>query len=179
MCFKTNLFRILTKDDIRRRMRLPISYTNTEYLRAMSAKIMSKSRSIPAVEEDSILVPWTEINMWPWGKNRPYSEANLMKKFCGYPPEINGGKDEKCMSDYLLKTEHGGMQNPQLDTKRNLLPAGAPLIDFLRCIMERPDDWNLPDRAQDDSWSYERGITRRILDQVEVKEIVVGLSTED
>ena len=91
-------------------------------------KIMSKSRSVPAVEEDSILVPRTEINMW--GKNRPYSKVNLMNKFCGYPPEINRGKDEKCMSDYLLMTEHGGMQNPQLDTMRNLLPAGAPFIDF-------------------------------------------------
>ena len=76
-------------------------------------------------------------------------------------------------------TEHGGMQNPQLDTILNLLPAGAPLIDFLSCVMERPDDWNYPGRAQVDNWSYERGITRRILDQVEVKEIVVGHSNED
>ena len=45
--------------------------------------------------------------------------------------------------------------------------------------MERPDDWNYPGRAQVDSWSYERGITRHILDQVEVKEIIEGLSTED
>ena len=70
------------------------------------------------------------------------------------------------------------MQNPQLDTTHNLLPAGAPLLDFLSCTMERPDDWNLPGRAEVDFWSHERGITMDILDQVEVKEIIVGRSTE-
>ena len=57
-------------------MKLPILYTSTDNLRVMAAKIMSRARSTPAVEEDSILIPRTEINMW--GKNRPYSKANLM-----------------------------------------------------------------------------------------------------
>ena len=102
-----------------------------------------------------------------------------MTKFCGYEPTINRGKDQKCMEDYLKVTEKGGMQNPQLESLRNLLPAGAPLLDFLSCTMERADDWNLPGRAEVDFWSHERGITMKILDQVEVKEIIVGRSTED
>jgi len=152
-------------------MNLPISYTSTSDLRIRAEQIMAQARSIPAVEKDFILVPRTDINMW--GKNRPYSKANLMNKFCGYEPVINRGKYERCMSDYLLVTEKGGMQNPQLDTVHNLLPAGAPLLDFLSCTMERPDDWNLPGRAEVDFWSYQRGITMDIQNPVEVREIVV------
>ena len=138
-------------------MRLPITYTSTDDLRTRAGKIIAWARSIPAVEDNSILVPRTKIIMW--GKNRPYSKSNLMNKFCGYEPFINRGNDEKCMSDYLQMTEKGGMQNPQLDTVLNLIPASAPLIDFLSCTMERPDDWNYPGRAEVDFWSYERGIT--------------------
>ena len=172
-----SLSRIPTEQDIKRRMQLPIKYTSTGDLRIIAEQIMTRARSAPAVEKDSILVPRTNINMW--GKNRPYSKANLMNKFCGYEPVINRGRDERCMSDYLQVSERGGMQNPQLETLHNLLPAGAPLLDFLSCTMERPDDWNLPGRAEVDFWSYNRGITKEILSQVEVREIVVGLSTDE
>ena len=97
------LFRIPTEQDIKRRMNLPITYTSTKELRIRAAQIMTRARISPAVEEDSILVPRTDINMW--GKNRPFSKANLMNKFCGYEPVINRGKDEKCMTDYLKVTE--------------------------------------------------------------------------
>lgn len=40
--------------------------------------------------------------------------------------------------------------------------------------MESSDDWKYPGRALIDHWSHERGITKRILEQVEVKEIIVG-----
>lgn len=104
------VFRIPTDDDIRRRMRLPLTYVSTRFLRDAASRILSKSRSTLAVEEDAIFIPRTEINMW--GKNGPYSKSNLMNKFCGYPLEINRGKNEQCMLDYLTMTEHGGMQNP-------------------------------------------------------------------
>ena len=178
LCFSNffYLFRIPTEQDIKRRMNLPISYTSTGDLRIMAEQIMIKARSVPATQDDSILVPRTEHNMW--GKNRPYSKSNLMNKFCGYEPIINRGRDEKCMTDYLKVTERGGLQNPQLDTVRNLLPAGAPLLDFLSCTMVRSDDWNLPGRAEVDFWSHERGISMAMLNQVEVREIVVGYSSE-
>ena len=171
------LFRVPTEQDIKRRMSLPIIYTSTEELRVRASQIMTKARAVPAVDENSILVPRADTNMWT--KNRPYSKSILMNKFCGYEPTINRGKDQKCMEDYLKSTEKGGMQNPQLDSYRNLLPAGAPLLDFLSCTMERVDDWNLPGRAEVDYWSHERGITMDILNQVEVKEIIVGRSTEE
>jgi len=77
-----SLSRIPTEQDIKRRMQLPIKYTSTGDLRIIAEQIMTRARSAPAVEKDSILVPRTNINMW--GKNRPYSKANLMNKFCGY-----------------------------------------------------------------------------------------------
>ena len=173
---KSFLFSLPTEQDMKRRMLLPISYIETDELRERASQILTRARSKPSIDQDSILIPRTELNMW--GKNRPYCKSNLMNKFCGYEPTINRGKDRKCMEDYLKVTEKGGMQNPQLDSVRNLLPAGAPLLDFLSCTMERVDDWILPGRAEVDFWSYERGITMDILKQVTVKEIIVGRSTE-
>ena len=170
------LFRLPTEQDMKRRMALPIVHTGSNELRERAAQTMIRARSIPATQEDSILIPRTEINMW--GKNKPYSKPSLVTKFCGYEPVINRGRDRKCMEDYLNNTEKDGMQNPQLDSLRNLLPTGVPLLDFLSCTMERPGDWNLPGRAEVDFWSYQRGITMDILDQVEVKEIIVGRSTD-
>ena len=170
------LFRLPTDQDMTRRMLLPITYVETDELRERASQILTRARSQPSIDQDSILVPRTEINMW--GKNKPYCKSNLMNKFCGYEPTINRGKDQKCMEDYLKVTEKGGMQNPQLDSVRNLLPAGVPLLYFLSCTMERVDDWILPGRAEVDFWSYERGITMDILKQVNVKEIIVGRSSE-
>ena len=170
------LFRLPTDQDMKRRMLLPIKYIETNELRERASQMLTRVRSQPSIDQHSILVPRTEINMW--GKNKPYCKTNLMNKFCGYEPTINRGKDQKCMEDYLKVTEKGGMQNPQLESVHNLLPAGAPLLDFLSCAMERVDDWILPGRAEVDFWSFERGITYDILKQVEVKEIIVGRSTE-
>ena len=69
----------------------------------------------------------------------------------------------------------------ELSAPRCTTPPDSKSFSGIRliCLSDAPDDWNLPGRAEVDFWSYNRGLTKDILNQVEVREIVVGFSTDE
>ena len=169
-------FRLPSRKDIQRRMEFPFINLSTGELKLLVEKICSKARSRPATMADTILID--EFYSDLWRTDGPYFKHTLMHKYVGFYPIMGKGLDDKCMVKFLSRTTADGIQNPQLDSFRGFLPAGAPLIDFLATTMQRCDDWKYPHREQIEFIQHNRGLTLDILEQVEVREIVAGVTSE-
>ena len=169
-------FKLPSHKDIQRRMDFPFIDLSTEDLKLLVERICSRARSKPATIADTILIE--EFYSELWRTNGPYFKHTLMQKYVGFYPIMCKGLDEECMTKFLLRTNADGIQNPQLDSFRGFLPAGAPLIDFLATTMQRCDDWKYPHREQIEFIQRNRGLTLDILEQVEVREIIAGITSE-
>ena len=169
-------FRLPSREDIQRRMDFPFIDLSTEDLKLLVERICIKARSKPATMADTILIE--EFYSDLWRTNGPYFKHTLMQKYVGFYPIMCKGLDEECMTKFLLRTNADGIRNPQLDSFKGFLPAGAPLVDFLAATMQRCDDWKYPHREQIEFIQRNRGLTLDILEQVEVREIIAGRTSE-
>ena len=60
----------------------------------------------------------------------------------------------------------------------DVMPLGAPVIDFLRIDSERPDGWAYPSLALLDGWRSNRGIPKDYPCTLDISECVIGKSSE-
>lgn len=171
------MFRSVSKEDLLRRMKIPIHHISNEELSNTCSRIMKKARTKNSTVEDQILIPEPVTALWR--KDEPYHKSILMQKYTGKLPVMGKGRDEQCMNAYLKNVQISGFQDPKLDTLSNLLPAGAPIIDFLSVTMQQSDDWKLPNRGELEEFRKNRSLSVDMLNQVEVKEIVVGVTSEE
>ena len=88
------------------------------------------------------------------------------------------GSDSDCMSKYLAKVNQSGLQIPESIRFEDFLPAGAPLLDFLAVSMDRMETWKLPPRDEISFYQRARGLSRSMIDNVKVREIIAGESRE-
>ena len=166
----------VSETDLKRRMKIPIVFLSSQQLREIATKAMIDARATLASTADGILIPKPDHNLW--SKGNVYDRPILMQKYLGYRPVMNKGGDQKCMEKFLQKVIISGMQDPKLDTFRNLLPAGAPVLDFLSVYMEKSEDWKYPPRDTISYFQNERGLSYEMLNQVKVKEILIGSTPE-
>ena len=61
----------------------------------------------------------------------------------------------------------------------DVMPLGAPVIDFLRVDSERPDGWAHPSLSLIDGWRSNRGIPRNYPCTLDIRECVIGKATEE
>ena len=169
-------FSYVSETDLKRRMKIPIVFISSQQLKDMATKSMINARARIATPEDEILVPKPDSNLW--NKGNIYDRPVLMQKYLGYRPVMNKGRDQECMERFLPKIIVSGVQDPKLDTFRNLLPAGAPILDFLSVQMEKSEDWKYPPRDTITFFQNERGLSYEMLNQVEVREILIGSTPE-
>ena len=162
--------------DLQRRMKIPIVFISSQQLKDIATKSMINARARVATPEDEILVPKPVRNLW--NKGNIYDRPVLMQKYLGYPPVMNKGRDQECMERFLPKIIVSGVQDPKLDTFKNLLPAGALILDFLSVQMEKSEDWKYPPRDTITFFQNERGLSYKLLNQVEVREILIGSTPE-
>ena len=161
---------------MKRRMKIPMQHMTNEDLSIICFRIMAKSRASQAQPEDEILIPESPVPLWSRGN--PYHKATIVHKYSGEFPVMGKGKDESCMLRFLANSKVSGFQDAKLDSLANLLPAGAPLLDFLSVHMQQVDDWKLPSQGQLEDFRKDRGLSMGMLNQVEVREIVVGSTDE-
>ena len=167
-------FSNVSETDLARRLKIPMKLIPNEELAETASRIMHQARKNPYVENDQFLIPESPVPLW--SRKQPYHKATLMHKYSGRFPVMGKGRDEKCMKKFLEQSKISGFQDPKLDTLRNLLPAGAPLIDFLAAHMQRSDDWKIPSRGEIEEYRKNRGLSMLMLEQVQVKEIVPGVT---
>ena len=62
---------------------------------------------------------------------------------------------------------------------KRYLPMGAPLLDFLLVETEGPAGWKYPNLKNLKECQENKGLTFSVLEEVEVREIICGVSTHE
>ena len=124
-----------------------------------------------------------------WGRDEQskgvkISPRVLVKSVIGQLPTSTRDWDEKCMSRYLdcMSLSHTFL--PEIfDDQHNFLAAGAPILDFVAADGRRVDVWNVATTGRTTSLikeiQHSRGLSWHLLESVEVREIVVGLTSQE
>ena len=97
----------------------------------------------------------------------------------GYKPRINTKDDEKNMRLYLRKSFKDKLVIPRAGLNDEFLPMGAPLLDFLTVDTEGSTGWKYPRLEELKFYQANRGLTFSVLEEVEVRKIICGISTQD
>ena len=97
----------------------------------------------------------------------------------GYKPRINTKDDKKNMRLYLKKSFKDKLVIPRTGLDEEFMPMGAPLLDCLTVDTEGPAGWKYPKLEELRSYQVNRGLTFSVLKEVEVREIICGISTKE
>ena len=92
---------------------------------------------------------------------------------------MNQREDEECMSMFLDKVIVNGVQDPGLTPFKEFLPRSAPLVDFLSICIHSGAGWKYPSVDTIHRIQKNRGLSYQMLGDVEVKEIVSGVSSPE
>ena len=80
---------------------------------------------------------------------------------------------------YLRQSFKDKLVIPKALLNKEFLPMGAPLLDFLTVETEGPTGWKYPKLEDLREYQSNRGLTFSVLEEVEVREIICGISTQD
>ena len=84
------------------------------------------------------------------------------------------------MTKFLDSVDPHGLQIPNLSSKLEFIPEDSPLLDYLAVYSEkREDDWKFPRPGLIKEFQENRGISINILESCEVREIVVGRTSQE
>jgi len=156
---KLYLSRLLTKEDFRRAVK----------------ERWTAERSIEFEERMRMLIPAQFPKVW--GETRLANKIGMVGELAGRTHRINTGGDERYMSLYLRRVSHSGLDWPSKLTLDEFLPLHAPLLDFLVEDTKRIDAWKYPKLEELEKYQRIRGLDLKILDRIEVRELVCGVSS--
>ena len=149
----------------------------TRILEDWAKKRMLRRRMRVATAQDQILINHTEL--LDWGKGRALDKHEIVKVINGdgINPKTGAGNDAKCMRQFLSRVTPATVQNPGVTSWEQFIPESAPLVDYLVPTMESRDDgWKFPNITLLKKLQYARAPSYDILQEYEVREIVVGES---
>ena len=155
----------------------PLVAFDCRNLMTRAARIMMEARRSPSSEEMQILIRRDPIN--PWRASGQLEKASLMSWYVNHRPVMGRGRDKSVMMTFMKKVNQAGIQIPVGTKFEEFLPAGAPILDFLAVSMEKMECWQFPTKPEIRKFQQNRGLSYSMLQEVEVKEIVVGETSSD
>ena len=155
------LFRLLTTEEFRRRIK----------------ERMLQQRRMDVSPQMMMLIPPQETKVW--GEKRIGNKIDMIAEMIGYKPRINSGRDDPCMSLYLSRVSRSGLDQPSMLTREQFLPVDAPLLDFLVEDVKNPDGWKYPRLEDLEQYQVHRGLSLDMLQRIEVRELVCGVSSDE
>ena len=111
-----------------------------------------------------------------WGHLRVLDKDHV-PAFVGVTLKMNKRKDAECMTAFLDATVVNGVQDPGITPVEEFLPRSAPLVDFLSIGLHSGAGWKYPSPDTIHGIQQNRGLSFQMLKEVEVKEIVAGVSS--
>ena len=67
----------------------------------------------------------------------------------------------------------------KLETVKDYLPVDASLLDYLATDTEGPTGWKYPKLQELRKFQEKRGLTYSVLEDVEIREVICGVSTTE
>ena len=161
----------------RRAEQNPLVAFSCQEMMTRAARKMLECRSIPSSDEMQILIQRDQVN--PWRSSGDLEKSNLMRSYVGHRPVMGRGSDRTVMTTYLKNVNRSGIQIPRGIKFNDFLPAGAPLLDFLAVSMDKMECWQYPSKSEINSYQRNRGLSLNMLQEIEVKEVIVGETTPE
>ena len=110
---------------------------------------------------------------------KTFNPENLVSIFVGYSPVMGRKQDESCMKKYLNRISGNGLQDPSIGLRSAFLPEGTPLLEYLAVYQEKMDSWKYPSREEINIFKRGRGLSLKMIQEVEVQEVIVGETRPD
>ena len=145
-----------------------------DFVEAIKRKT-TEERSKDYVDSMRMLIPQPELKVW--GERRAGNKTDMIAQIVGYRPRINSGRDTACMQLYLNRVSKSDLDQPRFMKTEDYLPAGAPLLDFLVEESLQVGGWKYPKLDDLRSYQHNRGLSLRMLEQMDVRELVCGVSS--
>ena len=144
-----------------------------------AATVMASSRMDRSESGQQFLIPRPKENSW--GKGRALDKEGMIPEFIEFLPIMNLCQDEEYMSTFLDKVIVNGVQDPGLSHFEEFLPRSTPLVDFLSIGICSGAGWKYPLALADTIHGIQknRGLSYQLLDDVEIKEIIAGVSSPE
>ena len=114
-----------------------------------------------------------------WGEKRIGNKVDMIAEMVGFRPRINTGRDAICMDSYLSAVSKDGLDHPTMLQRDQFLPVGAPLLDYLVENSRNSEGWKYPKLEDLTYYQANRGLSLEMLKQVEVRELVCGVSSKE
>ena len=134
-------------------------------------------RSKTSNSEQTWLIPQPSSSSW--GDSKEFNKVNLVCEIVGYKPRINNLNNEKCMHTFLERAPKSKLVLTELGAMKDYLPVEALLLDFLTSETEGSAGWKYPRLVDLKEFQENQGLTYSVLDEVEVREIMCGVSSAD
>ena len=154
------IFRLLTTEDLRRRIE--------RRLKEQRSEVYSPSISMLIPQEGEKV----------WGEKRIGNKIDMVSEIVGYRHQINTGRDQACMQRYLTGVSRAGLDQSSVLNFHQFLPVDAPLLDFLVKDLKGVEGWKYPKLEDLELYQSERGLNLRMLDRIEVRELVCRVSSD-
>ena len=154
-------FRLLTTADLERRVK----------------RRLEEQRSKEVTLSMSLLNPQDGEKVW--GEKRIGNKVNMIAQVVGFRHRINTGRDQTCMQKYLSRVSKTGLDMPSMLRSEQFLPVDAPLLDYLVYDVKKPEGWKYPKLKELEGYQSNRGLNLGMLKEIEVKELVCGVSSDE
>ena len=125
----------------------------------------------------SILIPKPDVKTW--GEERTFSKVDMIGACVGFKPRINRKRDGFCMDKFLQRSRSDMLMVPDIGDLKDFLPVDAPLLDYLTEDTKCNDGWKYPGVKELEEYQRNRSLSYKVQDEVEVREIICGISTEE
>ena len=125
----------------------------------------------------SMLIPQEGDQVW--GEKRIGNKVDMIAGLVGFRHRINTGRDQACMQKYLSRVSKSGLYMPRMLRLKQFLSADAPLLDYLVYDVKKPEGWKYPKLKELELYQSNRGLSLKMLEEIEVRELVCGVSPEE
>ena len=88
-------------------------------------------------------------------------------------------RDEQMMREFITHTVKDMAVIPDMFPRKKILQGGIPLLDIVRAHREKLDVWQFPSKQTLEQWATNRSVQMDTLQEVKVKEIVVGRTSDE
>ena len=157
---------------------LYFSLLKTADLERRVKRRLEQQRSRSATESMSMLVSHEGEKVW--GEKRIGNKVDMVAQIVGFKHRMNNGRDQICMQRYLTRVSKSGLDMPTMLNLEQFLPVDAPLLDYLVHDTRRLEGLKYPKLEDLESGDQSnRGLSLGMLKEIEVRELVCGVSSEE
>jgi hypothetical protein len=142
----------------------------------MECEIAERFRSIDYNRSHSLLIP--QIGEKTWGEQRTFSKVGMVAGIVRFRHRIGTKRDRHCMVKYLENVSSSRLNIPSFGERKDFLPMGAPLLDYLEDDISKSEGWMFPRIEDLQGFQDHRGLSWKMKEEVEVRELVCGVSSD-